>query len=83
MPDIERELTAFIVENFLFGNADQAPDPEDSFMDDGLVDSTGVLELVTYIEGRYEITVNDDDLTPENLDSVRSIARFVQRKRGA
>jgi acyl carrier protein len=83
MPDIERELTAFIVENFLFGNADQAPDPDDSFMDDGLVDSTGVLELVTYIEGRYEITVNDDDLTPENLDSVRSIARFVQRKRGA
>lgn len=83
MPDIERDVTAFIVENFLFGNADDAPAAEASFMETGLIDSTGILELVAFLESKYEVSVGDDELTPENLDSVRNIAQFVQRKRGA
>ena len=82
-PDIERAVTAFIVENFLFGNAADAPKPDASFMETGLIDSTGILELVTFIEGKYEISVGDDQLVPENLDSVASIAAFVARTRGA
>ncbi len=81
--DVERAVTAFIVENFLFGNAADAPKPQASFMETGLIDSTGILELVAFIEGKYEISVGDDQLVPENLDSVSSIAAFVARTRGA
>ncbi len=82
MQEIEREITAFIVENFLFGNEDDAPKASDSFMDTGLIDSTGILELVGFIEDQYGVTVGDDELVPENLDSVANIAAFVGRKRG-
>ena len=81
--DIERDVTAFIVESFLFGNEDDAPAAGDSFLESGLIDSTGILELVSFIEEEYEITVADDQLTPENLDSVRNIAQFVERQRAA
>jgi acyl carrier protein len=77
-----KAITAFIVQNFLFGNAAEAPTPEASFLDTGLVDSTGVLEIVSFIEGKYGISVADDDLTPQNLDSVANIAAFVVRKQG-
>ena len=80
---IEREVTTFIVDNFLFGNAEDAPEPETSFLETGLIDSTGILELVTFLEEEYEITVADEDLTPENLDSVRNIAGYVERQRAA
>ena len=51
-------------------------------MESGLIDSTGILELVSFVEGKYGIKVADDELVPENLDSVRHIAAFVNRKRG-
>lgn len=82
MQEVEREITAFIVENFLFGNEDDAPAPSASFMDTGLIDSTGILELVGFIEDTYGITVEDDELVPENLDSVANIAGYVGRKKG-
>lgn len=82
MQDIQRDVTAFIVENFLFGNAAEAPAPGSSFMESGLIDSTGILELVSFVEGKYGIKVADDELVPENLDSVQHIAAFVSRKRG-
>jgi acyl carrier protein len=82
MADIQREVTAFIVDNFLFGNAADAPAPETSFMETGLIDSTGILELVAHIEEKYAFKVGDDELVPENLDSVANIAAFVQKKRG-
>ncbi len=82
MSDIQLEVTAFIVENFLFGSADDAPAPGDSFMETGLIDSTGILEVVTFLEDKYGISVEDDELVPANLDSVENIAQFVQRKQG-
>ncbi len=82
MEELEREVREFIVENFLFGNADDAPEPEESFMEIGLVDSTGVLEMVAFLEEEYEIEVADDQLTPDNLDSIRQIAKFVHGLRG-
>lgn len=80
--DVENAVTAFIVENFLFGNAADAPAPGTSFMETGLIDSTGILELVAFLEGKYGIQVADDQLVPENLDSVASIAAFVVRTKG-
>ena len=73
-------VTTFIVDNFLFGNAAEAPAPSASFMETGLIDSTGVLELVAFVESTYGIKVGDDELVPENLDSVANLAGFVVRK---
>ena len=81
--DLQRVVTAFIVDNFLFGNAADAPQPEASFMETGLIDSTGILELVAFIEGKYELAVGDDQLVPENLDSVANIAAFIARTQAA
>jgi acyl carrier protein len=80
--DVQRDVVAFIVQNFLFGNQAEAPTAEASFMATGLIDSTGVLELVAHLEASYGIAVADDELVPANLDSVASIAAFVVRKQG-
>jgi len=79
---VERALTSFIVDNFLFGNASEAPKPSTSFMETGLIDSTGVLELVAFVEEKYGVKVGDDELVPENLDSVANLAAFVVKKAG-
>jgi acyl carrier protein len=77
--EIEHDIRAFVVENFLLGN-DSGLSPTQSLLDAGVVDSTGVLELVSFLERTYQIQIADQDLVPENLDSVASIARFVQSK---
>jgi acyl carrier protein len=81
--EARQALTSFIVENFLFGNAAEAPAADTSFMETGLVDSTGVLEIVSFIEGKYGISVGDDEMIPQHLDSVANIAAFVVRKKGS
>ena len=80
---VEMSIRNFIVENFLFGNMDVPLGDEDSFLQKGLIDSTGILEVVSFIEEKFGIKVEDDDLLPENLDSIRRLADFVARKRGA
>ncbi|MFC1610544.1 acyl carrier protein [Myxococcota bacterium] len=81
MEEIEKAVRDFVVENFLFGNEEEAPEPETSFLEQQLIDSTGVLELVFFLENTYEIKIADDELVPDNLDSLRKIATFVQNKR--
>ena len=77
--DIEHEVHSFVVTNFLFGQAVDLQ-PEDSLLDKGLIDSTGVLELVDFIEERYAIKVEDEEVIPSNLDSVRNVTTYVARK---
>jgi acyl carrier protein len=72
-------VRSFIIDNFLFGNADGFSD-DASFIDEGIIDSTGILELVGYLEQTYSIHVDDQELIPENLDSVVNIGQFLQRK---
>jgi acyl carrier protein len=83
MEPYTQELRQFIVDNFLFG--DQSGRFEfsdtDSLQQLGIVDSTGVLELVCHLQERYAIAIADDDVVPDNLDSVDRIARFIDRKR--
>lgn len=69
----------FVVENFLFGDGGQLED-DTSFMESGIIDSTGILELITFLEEKYEIKIEDDELIPENLDNLQNVARFVDRK---
>jgi acyl carrier protein len=83
MERLIKELRAFIVENFLFGD-ESAPftfSDDDSFQERGIVDSTGILELVCHLQERYAVDVADDELVPDNLDSLTKVARFVERKR--
>jgi acyl carrier protein len=79
---IRKELRAFILETFLFGDDSQGFENTDSFMEKGIIDSTGVLELVSHLEKTFGITVEDEEMVPANLDSVDNLAAFVQRKAG-
>ncbi|HEY8369392.1 MAG TPA: acyl carrier protein [Thermodesulfobacteriota bacterium] len=83
MASIEQDIRGFVVENFLFGDAQSLPAPDESFLASGLIDSTGVLELVSFLERQYGITVEDEELIPDNLDSIERLVRFVERKRAA
>lgn len=81
MTDTIRDaVKAFVIENFLFGDRTHAIDDMDSFIETGIIDSTGVLELVAFIEDRYGITVADADIVPANLDSLARITAFILSK---
>ena len=75
-----RELRTLVDENLLFGQTDGFYSDDDSFMEKGIVDSTGVLQLVTLIEEQFQIRILDDDLVPENLDSINNLGRFIEAK---
>lgn len=79
MQEIEHELRTFIVENFLFGRPGKVGG-DTSLVKAGIIDSTGVLELVTFLETRYGIEVKDEELIPENLDSISNLKKFLSRK---
>ena len=68
-----------MVENFLFGDSGRLSE-DTSFLKSGVIDSTGVLELVSYLEEAFSITVEDDEIIPENLDSLRNVSNFVKSK---
>ena len=74
------EIRAFIVSNFLFGQGGEAVTNDQSFLESGIIDSTGLLELVSFVEQQYGISVGDRELVPENLDSLSNISQFVARK---
>jgi acyl carrier protein len=69
-----------VKENFLFGHEPAFSD-RDSFLEQGIIDSTGVLELVCFLEDQYALKIEDEELTPENLDSIEKVERFVDTKR--
>lgn len=74
------EVKEYIYQNILIGVSDSDLDPNDSFLQKGILDSTGVLELVEFIEKRYQIRCRDEEITPDNLDTLNCIAAFVHRK---
>jgi acyl carrier protein len=78
--DVRVRLREFVAKNFYM------PDPKSftdqtSFLDQGIIDSTGVLELVTFVENEYGITVADDDMVPQNFDSIDALVAFVTKKK--
>ena len=83
MASIETEVRQYVLENFLFGRTEVEVSSDASFLDLGIIDSTGVLELVTFLEDKYQIKIEDEELVPANLDSLNGITRFVEAKRAA
>jgi len=79
MSDIRAEIRDFIIENFLFGKADGLQD-NTSFLEEGIIDSTGVLELVSFLEEEFSMDVDDEELVPENLDSINNVVIYVEKK---
>jgi len=82
MTNIKADVRRYIEDNFLLGAGAVAPGDDDSFLEHQVLDSTGFLELVTHLEAAYGIQIGDDDMVPENLDSLNAIEAFVQRKKG-
>lgn len=78
--EVAREIRRFIRDELMFGEDDGSLTAHDSLLSRGIVDSTGVLELVTFLETTFKFHVEDDELVPANLDSIENIARFVERK---
>jgi len=77
--DYSKEVREFIVKNFLMDDAEALGD-DTSFLDSGIVDSTGMLELIMFLENRYQIKIEPEEMLPENLDSIDRVAQFLGRK---
>jgi acyl carrier protein len=80
MSEIISVITVFIRENFIAGRSDVTLDPDQSLIESGIMDSTGVLELVEFLESTYGIRVEDEELVPENLETITNILKFLQTK---
>ena len=76
---VESEIRKFIEEHFIVEGDDHLID-EDSLLEKGIIDSTGVLELVAFIEETYKFKIQDEELVPENLDSIKNISKFILEK---
>jgi len=74
------KLRSFILENYLFTDDESALKDDDSFLDSGIIDSTGILELIFYLEEEFAIKVEDDEMIPANLDSVVNLVDFLNSK---
>lgn len=83
MQDIKAALRRYIEDNFIMGAGGLALADGDSFLEHHVLDSTGFLELIGHLEETYAIKVLDDEMVPENLDSLQSAAEFIARKRAA
>jgi acyl carrier protein len=78
--DILKRVRAFIEENFLFRADVSDLADADSLLENGVMDSTGILELVAFLESDFSLQMSDAEIVPDNLDSIASIAGYVERK---
>lgn len=81
MEETITKVRKFILENFLFTDDEAALCNDDSFLEKGIIDSTGMLELMAFIGDEFHITIEDDEIIPDNLDSVDCVASFILRKK--
>lgn len=79
---VEARIRTYILDNFLFTSDERRLNNDVSFLEEGIVDSTGVLELVMFVEEGFGVTVEDEEIVPENFDSVTQLAHYVRQKTG-
>lgn len=80
MMDIKTKIKQHIAKNILFSGEDFAPDDDASFLEQGIIDSLGFMELVAFVEKEYGIRVEAQDLVPDNFDSVNKLSRYVSSR---
>lgn len=78
--DIKQQIRSYVAENLLFSSNGYALDDSTSFLDEGIVDSTGVVELVLFVEEEFGIEVDTDEIVPDNFDSVNNLHAYIERK---
>ena len=83
MQDIKSEVRTYLLDNFLMGETGQEIRDDTSFMNNHILDSTGFIELISYLEEQFGIQVQDEEMVPENLDSLANIEHFVSGKRAS
>ncbi|MEX0715510.1 MAG: acyl carrier protein [Planctomycetaceae bacterium] len=83
MTEIDHRIRGFIGENFLFGEDANRLGADESLVQQGIIDSTGVLELVTFLEADFQVKIADDELVPQNLDTIHNLVAFIERKLAA
>lgn len=79
-PDVRQAIRAFILENYMHGASPSELEDAASFVDTGIIDSTGVMELILFLENELGVKVEDTEILPENLDSVEKICRYLESK---
>jgi acyl carrier protein len=77
---IENKIRSYILENYMFTDDDSQLPDHGSFLEQGIVDSTGMMEIIYFLEDEFGIAVEEDEMRPENLDSVARIASYIRRK---
>ncbi|MGO9585221.1 MAG: acyl carrier protein [Limisphaerales bacterium] len=81
-PNLESEIRKFITENMLFSADGFNYDDNDSLLEAGIVDSIGVMELVTFVNQTFKIAVPPEDISPDNFDSIARLANYIRLKQG-
>jgi acyl carrier protein len=79
--EIKEKVIAFIIKNYLFGDTLQKPGDDVSLIEEGIVDSTGILELIEFLETSFDIEVKDTETLPQNLGSISNLVRFIETKK--
>lgn len=79
----ENKLRSYILENYLFTDDESQLSSDDSFLQKGIIDSTGILEVIFFIQDEFGVEVADSEMIPENLDSVNNIVAFIEKKKQA
>jgi acyl carrier protein len=77
---VEARIASYIAENILFSRSGYPYSSDASFLENGIVDSMNVLELVTFAEDKFKVRVNDNEIVPENFDSVKNLAAYIRTK---
>lgn len=80
MGEVDARIEEFILNSFLFGDSERMPSRDASLLQSGVIDSTGVLELIEYLESEFALRVEVTESVPENLDSIDNLVRFVTAK---
>lgn len=79
MTYIKNKVNKFIVQNFLFGEKGDLED-DTSFLENGIIDSTGILELIDFLENEFSLRIDDDDILPDNFDSVEKVVNYIAKR---
>lgn len=77
---VEQKIRDYILDNYLFTDDQSALSNDDSFLDKGIIDSTGIMEVIFFLEEEFGVQVEDDEMVPENLDSVKNIVAYIEKK---
>jgi len=79
--NIQEKVSQFILNNFLMHESNIDLDINASLLEEGIIDSTGVLELVSFLESEFSVKITEDEIIPENLDTIENIVAFVEKKK--